>query len=285
MIERRNRKFVYGMVIASLLGGLPGGASADPGASGASADPPPALRATIAYETGPAYIAQNDGEYGAMGTRYSADDVGQKANLLLSQRTSLELSYGRHSAILLYAPFEASTEVALPRDLQFRDTLFLAGTVVQHRYLFDGYRGSYLYRFLDRGGLTLEAGGSLQIRNAEVAFRSLDGAQRAAENDIGLVFAAKARLRYQPPCGSWWGGVEADGFSTFGLVPGVRGAIYDVQVLAGHPVARGIDVMLGARLLGGGANVESRDLYNWANFIAFTAGVRVSLDTLLGASR
>lgn len=174
---------------------------------------------------------------------------------------------------------------ARAHDLQFRDTLFVAGTVVQHRYLFDGYRGSYLYRFRNRSGLTLEAGGSLQIRNAEVAFRSLDGAQRAAENDIGLVFAAKARLRYQPPCGSWWGGLEADGFSTFGLVPGVRGGIYDVQVVAGHPVARGLDVMLGARLLGGGANVESRDIYNWANFVAFTAGVRISLDTLFGASR
>jgi len=37
---------------------------------------------------------------------------------------------------------ESSTEVALARDLQFRDTRFLAGTVVEHRYLFDGYRGS-----------------------------------------------------------------------------------------------------------------------------------------------
>ncbi len=247
----------------------------------ASAEPRPTIQATVQYETGPAYIAQNDGEYGAMGTRYDADDVGQRDNLLLSSRTSLELSRGRHRAVLLYAPFESSTQVTLARDLQFRDTRFLAGTVVEHRYLFDGYRASYLYRLVERGPITVEAGGSLQVRNAEVAFASLGGAQRAAENDIGLVFAAKARLWYRPSLNTWWAALEADAFSTFGLVPGVRGAIYDVQLAAGHPVANGIDVVFGARLLGGGAKVEDRDIYNWANFVALTAGVRVSLDRSL----
>ncbi len=250
----------------------------------AVAEKAPVVRATLSYETGPAYIAQNDGDYGADGSRYRAADVGQQDNLVLSRRTSLELARGRHRAILLYAPFEAVTEVSLSRDLQFRDTLFLAGTPVQHRYLFDGYRGSYLYTLVEGGALTLEVGGSLQVRNAEVAFRALDGTQRAAQADIGLVAAAKARLWYRPGADTWWGALDADGFSTFGLVPGVRGAIYDVQLLAGHPVARGIDVVFGVRLLGGGAAVASQDIYNWANFIAVTAGVRVSIDGLLGAA-
>ncbi len=250
----------------------------------AVADKPPAVRATLSYETGPAYIAQNDGEYGAEGSRYRADDVGQRDNLVVSRRTSIELARGRHRAILLYAPFEVVTEVTLSRDLQFRDTLFLAGTAVQHRYLFDGYRASYLYTLLEGGSLELEVGGSLQVRNANVAFRALDGAQRAAQADIGLVAAAKARLWYRPGAGTWWSALDADGFSTFGLVPGVRGAIYDVQLCAGHPVAKGIDVVFGLRLLGGGAAVESQDIYNWANFIVVTAGARVSIDTLVGAA-
>ncbi|MCX5745095.1 MAG: hypothetical protein NT062_21625 [Proteobacteria bacterium] len=135
------------------------------------------------------------------------------------------------------------------------------------------------------GPVTLEVGGSLQIRNADVAFRAADGSRRDDQSDIGLVGAAKARLWYRPhPVGAW-AGLEADGFSTFGLVSGVRGAIYDVQLMFGHPVGRGIDVVLGARLLGGGADVASKDIYNWANFVAFTAGVRVSLDTLLGTGK
>ena len=249
-------------------------------ATGAHADTP--VTATVVYEAGPAAILQNDGEYGANGTRYSASDVGQTNNLLVSQRTSVELARGRHHVILLYAPFEVTTEVTLGRALQFRDTNFAAGAVVSHRYLFDGYRASYLYRALDRGAFKLELGGSLQIRNAEVAFRTINGAQRDAENDIGVVAAAKARLWYQPYEHGSWAALEFDGLSTFGLVSKVSGGIYDAQLMAGYPVARSVDLFLGARLLGGGADVKSQEIYNWANFIAFTVGVRISLDELLG---
>lgn len=245
-------------------------------------DGPAPVEAVLVYETGPAAILQNDGEYGAIGTRYDADEVGQQDNLVRVSRTSLELARGNHRVIVLYAPFAITTEVRLSRELQFKDTLLAAGTPVAHRYLFDGYRGSYLYRLVARESVTLEVGGSLQIRNAEVAFRSLDGAQRVAENDIGVVTAAKARLWYRPGSRRWWAGLEADGFSTFGLVSGVRGAIYDVQLMAGRPVARGIDLVFGARLVGGGADVESKDIYNWANFLSFTVGARISLERFVG---
>lgn len=238
-------------------------------------------RPTLVYETGPSYVLQNDGEYGATGTRYGADDVGQQDNLVRTSRTSVELGIGRHTLILLYAPFELRTQVTLARDLQFRDASFAAGTVVDHRYLFDGYRASYLYRVLD-GELALEVGGSLQIRNAEVAFTATDGGLRADEDDIGVVPALKARVRWQPRRASLWAALEADGSSTFGLVDGTTGGLYDVQLMLGHPVGRGVELVLGARLLGGGADVEDQQIYNWANFLAFTAGARIALDDLLG---
>lgn len=234
------------------------------------------VRAVLAYETGPAYIVQNDGEYGAGGTRYHASDVGQQDNLVRVSRTSLELARGRHRVVLLYAPFDVTTTVTLADDLQFRDTRFPAGTVVAHRYLFDGYRSSYLYTALDRGPVALEVGGSIQIRNAEVAFESRDGALRDAETDIGVVFAAKARLWYRPSSTRAWGALDVDAFSTFGLVPGVRGAIYDTQLMAGYPIAKDADLVLGARLVGGGADVADRDIYNWANFVSFTVGARLT---------
>ena len=53
--------------------------------------------------------------------------------------------------------------------------------------------------------------------------------------------------------------------------------------MVGHPVARGLDLFLGLRLVGGGARVDSQDIYNWANFVAATAGVRLSFDGVLGA--
>jgi len=244
--------------------------------------PQPWLRPTLVYEAGPAYVAQNDGEYGATGTRYDADDVGQRDNLVVTSRTSLELAIRRHTIILLYAPFELRTQLELDRDLQFRDELFVAGTVVDHRYLFEGYRASYLYRIIDGPRLSLDAGGSLQIRNADVAFAAADGSRRAHQDDIGLVGAAKLRLWWRPCPDRPWAALEADGFSTFGLLSNVKGAIYDTQLMVGYPVARGVDLTLGARLLGGGADVESKQIYNWANFISITAGARIALDDLLG---
>ncbi|HEU0036244.1 MAG TPA: hypothetical protein VFQ53_36775 [Kofleriaceae bacterium] len=247
-------------------------------ASDASADD---WRPTLVYETGPSYVLQNDGQYGAIGTRFDAGTVGQQDNLVRTSRTSLELANGRHVLLLLYAPFELRTQVTLDRELQFRDALFASGTVVDHRYLFDGYRASYLYRVLE-GRLALELGGSLQIRSAEVAFTATDGSLRAEQDDIGVVPALKARLRWQPQASSLWAALEADGSSTFGLLDGTSGGLYDVQLTLGHPVGRGVEIFLGARLLGGGADVDDQQIDNWANFLSFTAGARIALDDLLG---
>jgi hypothetical protein len=240
----------------------------------------PWLQPTLTYEVGPGYIAQNDGRYGEGGTPYEAADVGQRDSLVNVARASLELAHGDHRLILLYAPLDVTTEVELTKDLRFRDELFAAGTLVTHRYLFDGYRASYLYRLVERRKVGLEVGASLQIRNAIVAFS--DGSRRAQQNDIGLVGALKLRLWLRPHARGPWGAIEADGFSTFGLVDGVSGGIYDVQVSLGHPIGRGIDVVLGVRLLGGGANVRDQAIDNWANFVIATAGFRVALDQLVG---
>jgi hypothetical protein len=243
-------------------------------APGATAAADPAV--TLGYETGPAYIAQNDGRYGDAGTAYDAGEVGQQKNLLVAERTTLELQAGRHHAILLFAPFGADTRVTLTRDLQFRDTLFPAGTVVDHRYRFDGVRASYLYRAV-RGRLSLDVGASLQIRNADVAFTSADGALHDAQDDIGLVGALKARLRLQAT-EARFGELEVDALSTFGLAGDTSGGIYDVALIAGQRLAEPLELVLVARLLGGGAEVPSKAIDTWANFASASVGLRLRLD-------
>lgn len=236
-------------------------------------------RVILGYESGPAYVAQNDGRYGEAGTSYEAGDVGQQDTLVVTQRASVELRSGRHALVALYAPFELKTRVALPEDLQFRDEMFVAGTVVDHRYVFDGFRLSYLYGVLSRGGWQLETGASLQIRSALVAFTSVDGMQHAAQTNIGPVGALKLRATYQPGAKTW-GRLEADALSTFGLVGDTSGAIYDVALSAGRPVRRGVDAYVTLRLLGGGAEVPSQAIDNWGNYLSASAGVQVELGAL-----
>jgi hypothetical protein len=231
------------------------------------------VRAVFVYETGAAYVAQNDGRYGAGGTAYEAGDVGQQKNLARVERASVELGRGRHTLILLYAPFQLVTRVTLEEDLQFRDTLFPAGTPVDHRYLFDGYRASYLYTLLP-DALRLDLGGSLQVRNADVAFTSVDGELHDAQDDIGVVFALKARIGWQPESGPW-ALLEADALSTFGLLGDTEGAIYDVVLSLGVPINERLDVYTSVRLLGGGADVAEQDFENWGDFVSAAAGLRL----------
>ncbi|MDQ3265619.1 MAG: hypothetical protein M3Y59_18505 [Myxococcota bacterium] len=236
---------------------------------------------TVDLEMGPALVVQNDNRYGATGTLYSADDVGQRRNLFIGMRLSVEAVLAeRHRVIFLYAPLDLTTRVTLERDVDFRGTVFNAGEVVDHRYLFDGYRGSYLYRLILQDRLRWDVGGSLQIRNASVELRSVDsGTSRfAVENDIGLVVALKTRLTWIPNP-ALWTTLEADGISSFGIA-NVSGALYDVSLSVGTPVRQGVDVFLRLRWLGGGAEVPNRNIENWANLFFATAGVRGDLTRL-----
>ncbi|HLL53151.1 MAG TPA: hypothetical protein VK447_06390 [Myxococcaceae bacterium] len=238
----------------------------------------PLEAAVVDYETGPVRIFQNDGRYGENGTLYTATDVGQTQTLFPAMRMTVDLRFSpKHEVVLLYAPLELNTRATLAQPFQFRGTLFPSGPVA-HRYLFDGYRASYLYGLLTDGPLKLQVGGSFQIRNASVEFATLDGTLFDRETDIGLVFAFKARLRYDHSSGLW-AMLDADGFSSFGL--GVKGAIYDVALTLGLPLTPSADLFFRLRYLGGGAEVPSRPLFNWGNFGFALIGARLDLVRLL----
>ncbi len=238
-----------------------------------------APRVLIGVEAGPSYVAQNDGRYGSDGTPYEADDVGQQDTLVVTRRTTVELQNGRHSVVALYAPFALDTRVALAEELRFRDERFAAGTVVDHLYVFDGFRLSYLYGVVRSGPWQLDGGASFQVRSAKVAFSSVDGTQHAAQTDIGPVGALKLRLTHQPGT-TWWGRFEADALSTFGLLGDTSGGIYDVALTAGRPLRRGLDAHVTLRLLGGGAEVPAQSIDNWANYVSAAAGLTVELGAL-----
>ncbi|MCA3012226.1 MAG: hypothetical protein INH41_07480 [Myxococcaceae bacterium] len=287
---------------ASLCAQTPGDAStppATPTERAAEASPAPAVPAapaedapprrsaldslTVDYEVGGLFIFQNDGRYGANGTDYSASDVGQQRNLAVAQRLALEAQFGRHTLIALWAPLDLTTRVTLGKDVVFRDATLAAGAVFDHRYLFDGYRLSYLFRALQARGFSLGVGASFQVRNASVEFRSVDAspAQFVVERDIGLVFAVKGRVRYD--AGPLYAMLDADFINTFGL--GLAGGLHDVALTLGVPVVQGADLVLRLRLVGGGANVPNRDIYNWGNFGAALLGLRIDLPALWESRR
>ncbi len=237
----------------------------------------------VDFEIGAAYLFQNDGRYGANGTSYTAADVGQQRNLAVALRLAIEARLARrHTIIATWAPLDLTTRATLTRDLTFQTTTFADRSVVDHRYLFDGYRLSYLFGLVQGARFTLGVGASFQVRNASVEFRTVDTAPAvfAVERDIGLVGALKVRARFD--AGVLYAQADIDFFNTFGL--GLPAGIHDVALTLGIPVIPGFDFLLRLRLVGGGANVPSRDIYNWGNFGFALLGLRVDLP-LLWSSR
>lgn len=224
-------------------------------------------------EAGPVAIVRNDQRYGDAGTLFNAGQVGQQRNLAVGNRISAEARWAdRHAAILLWAPFDLGSRFTTSAPLSFRDTTFPTGTVLDSRYLFEGFRGSYLYRLAEGERWQLEGGASVQVRNAQVSMSAVDGTRFATESDIGFVPALKGRFRYALPQGPYTV-LELDGLSSFGAF-GVPGGIYDGVVALGCPLMPGLNGELRLRWLGGGAEVRNRQIYNWGDFASATAGLR-----------
>jgi hypothetical protein len=147
---------------------------------------------------------------------------------------------------------------------------------VAHRYLFDGIRATYMYRFFEGAGLKLDGGATLGVRNAEVSMLEASGDRFAAERDIGPVPALRGRVRYDTPQGLY-ALYDLDWLYTpNGLTGGVRGGVVDTALSLGLPLQRGLDAFLRLRYLAGGAEVTSRDIYNWGQFVSASAGIRFS---------
>lgn len=252
----------------------------EPAPVAAAAEPPRLFDSLLVdFEVGAAYLFQNDGRYGANGSSYTAAEVGQQRNLAVALRLAIEARLARrHTVIATWAPLDLTTRATLTRDLTFQTTTFADRPVVDHRYLFDGYRLSYLFGLVQGSRFTLGVGASLQVRNASVEFRTVDTAPAvfAVERDIGLVGALKVRARFD--AGVLYAQADVDFFNTFGL--GLPAGIHDVALTLGIPVIPGFDFLLRLRLVGGGANVPSRDIYNWGNFGFALLGLRVDLPLL-----
>jgi hypothetical protein len=229
-------------------------------------------------EVGAAYLFQNDGRYGVGGSSYTAAEVGQQRNIAAALRLAMEARVGRHTFIATWAPLDLTTRTTLTRDLTFRTTTFANQNVVDHRYLFDGYRLSYLFGFAPAPRFTLGVGLSVQVRNASVEFRTVDSSPAvfSVERDIGLVGALKLRARFD--AGILYAQADIDFFNTFGI--GLAGGIHDIALTLGIPLVPGLDFLLRFRLVGGGANVPTRDIYNWGNFGFAVVGVRADLPVL-----
>jgi hypothetical protein len=212
------------------------------------------------------------------------EDGGQD-NLFFNARLSVEAELARrHRLIFLYQPLDLVTRNVPTRDLTVDGATFPAGTPMEFRYGFPFYRLGYLYDFIDGPRHEVSLGGSLQIRNATIEFRSLDGTIARTNHNIGPVPLIKFRARYGFESGFWLG-TEVDGmYAPISVLNGSRtdtiGALVDASVRGGYQINARWDVFANLRYIGGGSVGDSDDsafgdgyTKNWIHLMALTLGV------------
>jgi len=227
-------------------------------------------------------------QFGRDGTYFDYVKDGGQDVIFPFARLSMDLEMGRHRVVFLYQPLELNTQVVLPQAVTVDGLTFPAETPLDLRYGFPFYRVSYLYEVSCRPGLSIQLGGSLQIRDATITFTSADGQTRRTNRDVGPVPAFKGRLEYTGTSG-WFTGFEIDGFYApvkyfNGGKSDVTGAIVDASARGGYHFSPTVAGFANVRWLGGGAEGTSEpedfsDGYtrNWLHFMIVSLGVRVTL--------
>jgi len=227
-------------------------------------------------------------QFGKGGTNFDYVRDGGQDNLFLYSRLSIDLKlFHRHNITFLYQPLTLNTSVALRNEVRQDETTFKKGQPMDLRYGFDFYRISYTYDVLSSRRNELSFGASLQLRNANIIFSSVDGQQRVFRNDVGPVPVLRARGRFMPGNSGFWFGFEVDGFYApvsylNGSDSDVVGAILDASLRVGKELTPFMDVFLNLRYVGGGGSgttTKEREpgsdgfTSNWVHLFSLSIGV------------
>lgn len=230
-------------------------------------------------------------QFGKNGTYFDYVKDGGQDVLFNFLRPSLELKVNkRNTFIFLIQPLALESTVYLNEDLVVDDLTFPATSTVDLLYGFPFYRFSYLRELIPNNEKwKFGWGGTLQIRNATISFRSTDGALFRTNRDVGIVPALKIRSRYNFDPKTFME-LEADGiYAPVSYLNGsdneVVGAILDASLRTGLKLTENADMFLNLRYLGGGAVGESDDQEgpgdgyqrNWLNLGTVSLGFSYSI--------
>jgi hypothetical protein len=222
-------------------------------------------------------------QFSQTGTLFDYRSEGGQDILFRFERLSLEAPWKRNEFVFLYQPLELTERVVLEREIMEDNVVFPAGTPIETRYSFPFWRGSYLRHLKREGKNELAFGGSLQIRDASISFRSLDGLRFQSNRDVGPVPLLKIRAK-RHLSDSVWLGTELDGiYAPIKYLNGgnvdVVGALLDASVRLGFDFPKGVQSFVNLRYLGGGAEGTGKPqgtsdgfVKNWLNFYSVSIG-------------
>jgi hypothetical protein len=214
------------------------------------------------FENGAVFSGYNDVRIpGDTGTTFSlTDDL--KADPAYFWRVRVDFRVApKHVLSVLAAPLTVNSSGSFDRQVQFAGETFAPGVPVTGRYVFNSYRVTYRYEFLNKGGWRFGLGVTAKVRDAATVLDSQG--KHAEKTNLGGVPLVNFKLERD------LGGRAVFRFEGDALAA-PQGRAEDIFAGLVMPLNKNISVKAGYRLLEGGA--DNAEVYTFAAFHYVSVG-------------
>jgi len=224
-------------------------------------------RITLDVETGAVFSGYNDVRIpGTTGTLLSLSQELETDPEAFG-RVRLSCALGDRGTIsVLMAPLTLNASGILPRDVDFQNVVFPAGTRVEAKYRFDSYRLTYRYRVHESGNFRVGLGLTAKVRDAEVSLTG--GGLESKKKNTGPVPLVNFLFEWR---GAGRMGVLLEGDA----LAAPQGRAEDVLAAVSCRAAENVELRAGYRILEGGA--DNDEVYSFALVHYAVVGVTIRL--------
>ncbi|NCC13729.1 MAG: hypothetical protein EOM32_10205, partial [Spirochaetia bacterium] len=199
----------------------------------------------------------------------------------------------KHRVWFTYQPLRLETAVKFEAPVSIGAANF-ADEPMELTYSFPFYRGTYTYDLLGKyEEAYLGVGLALQIRNASIQFKAVDGGEMYVGQNVGLVPALAIYSEYRFSFGLTLSADIAGSYANLAYINGAdyefEGSILDASLRMSYAVQEDLSLFANARFFGGTSNgsseaggetwTESKQKYTKNNIasLTFSAGLTYQL--------
>ena len=198
------------------------------------------------------------GDPGTASTFDFVNEGGQEILYRFERYNAGMLINNQHKISFLYQPLEIVTETVFDEERIIDGVTFAEDTPMEISYGFPFYRITYGFDFFRSEKIDLGIGAALQLRNASIVFKQLDGKQMTVSQNLGPVPALHIFGRYNFS-GNFFLMTDITGlYASSAIINGAdfefEGSILDASVRAGYTLKNSIDIFSNLRFLGGSAS-------------------------------
>lgn len=217
------------------------------------------------YESGFISILSHTIQIGSNGTLFNYVTQGGQDILFPFERVNVgAVINDRHRISLLYQPFEINTVVPFEENVTVDGKEFVAsseGLPMELKYGFPFWRISYSYDLMEQKDLTIGIGFALQIRNASIIFKAVDGSNVSVSQNTGLVPALHFYSMWETPIGLNLSADITGSYASSAFFNGAdfefEGSLLDASIRTGYRLKNNIEIFGNFRIFGGTSKGKS----------------------------